>query len=715
MGIYTDGTCIDEVSLNVNDIPKQITCEVKGVKQFEIKFTFSYFTGVKGYFGLGAIMFEGENVIDIPPEPTTSPMPDKTYDADYTTDMRNFITNQGTNNTLKYLCSDSNFTNSVFVYRNDQKFGSMLTNFLTDAIYRGDEGWKDLFAGQTSVEEAEKMIAGLLDSYQLDGNALSKSKTAHKYASLLVKEFNEYIRMDAIRGMLNDAQFNQLQNALKEDDVAELLITQKYDDIIVTLLEKYDISFNADINQKLYGFMESQQLAQALSDGMKIMGKGLTVLAITKNTFDKYYELESVMNADENYCEMLKYLKENCKYSVVQEAAGNLYEATKNEMTDILDEVMKSLTTDVAGEVVDSILDKAAKASIYTNLIKGAIDLGVGYTNAVLNVGSVQELKDAMRTEAYIGNCLSGWVLKNQREFYSTLESTDISKQNEAGERLYYSLYMLWQTRAEGEKTLQSMLEKAGSNYYSKYYTISKEISYSLDSMKDSIFEKDRMNALLGITVACPVDVEICDSNGKVLVTVKDGQKSKGYVDGIYYNVSLQPFERDYVKYISLPENETYSIRCVGKNAGQVDCSITGITDNGTVVQKYFENVTVDKNVVIEMNNVSTDVNDYVVTDKKADDKKQYTFNTIKAGDLVDENGNLLPDNNLTPAEGVKGDVDGNGTLDLQDAQMVLKAALKIIPVSDIIINNVDVDGQEGITLTDAQMVLKAALKIIKL
>lgn len=408
MGIYTDGTCIDEVSLNVNDIPKQITCEVKGVKQFEIKFTFSYFTGVKGYFGLGAIMFEGENVIDIPPEPTTSPMPDKTYDADYTTDMRNFITNQGTNNTLKYLCSDSNFTNSVFVYRNDQKFGSMLTNFLTDAIYRGDEGWKDLFAGQTSVEEAEKMIAGLLDSYQLDGNALSKSKTAHKYASLLVKEFNEYIRMDAIRGMLNDAQFNQLQNALKEDDVAELLITQKYDDIIVTLLEKYDISFNADINQKLYGFMESQQLAQALSDGMKIMGKGLTVLDITKNTFDKYYELESVMNADENYCEMLKYLKENCKYSVVQEAAGNLYEATKNEMTDILDEVMKSLTTDVAGEVVDSILDKAAKASIYTNLIKGAIDLGVGYTNAVLNVGSVQELKDAMRTEAYIGNCLSG-------------------------------------------------------------------------------------------------------------------------------------------------------------------------------------------------------------------------------------------------------------------------------------------------------------------
>ena len=110
-------------------------------------------------------------------------------------------------------------------------------------------------------------------------------------------------------------------------------------------------------------------------------------------------------------------------------------------------------------------------------------------------------------------------------------------------------------------------------------------------------------------------------------------------------------------------------------------------------MQKYFENVTVDKNVVIEMNNVSTDVNDYVVTDKKADDKKQYTFNTIKAGDLVDE----------------------NGTLDLQDAQMVLKAALKIIPVSDIIINNVDVDGQEGITLTDAQMVLKAALKIIKL
>ena len=60
-------------------------------------------------------------------------------------------------------------------------------------------------------------------------------------------------------------------------------------------------------------------------------------------------------------------------------------------------------------------------------------------------------------------------------------------------------------------------------------------------------------------------------------------------------------------------------------------------------------------------------------------------------------------------------DVDGDGTIGLTDAQMVLKAALKIEVLTDEAMKAADVDGDGTIGLSDAQLVLKFALKIANL
>lgn len=65
------------------------------------------------------------------------------------------------------------------------------------------------------------------------------------------------------------------------------------------------------------------------------------------------------------------------------------------------------------------------------------------------------------------------------------------------------------------------------------------------------------------------------------------------------------------------------------------------------------------------------------------------------------------------PAEPIRGDINGNGKIDLNDARLILKTALKIIP--NPIKGNMDIDNDGNITLMDAQVVLKAALKIISL
>lgn len=64
-------------------------------------------------------------------------------------------------------------------------------------------------------------------------------------------------------------------------------------------------------------------------------------------------------------------------------------------------------------------------------------------------------------------------------------------------------------------------------------------------------------------------------------------------------------------------------------------------------------------------------------------------------------------------ATGVKGDVTGNGKIELDDAQLVLKAALKIIKLEAEQEKMADYDQDNKVELDDAQMILKKALKII--
>ena len=67
----------------------------------------------------------------------------------------------------------------------------------------------------------------------------------------------------------------------------------------------------------------------------------------------------------------------------------------------------------------------------------------------------------------------------------------------------------------------------------------------------------------------------------------------------------------------------------------------------------------------------------------------------------------------ITEVEGVKkGDVTGDGEINLADAQMALKAALKIVTLSLEQISAADIDGNGQVDLGDAQRILKAALKI---
>jgi len=70
------------------------------------------------------------------------------------------------------------------------------------------------------------------------------------------------------------------------------------------------------------------------------------------------------------------------------------------------------------------------------------------------------------------------------------------------------------------------------------------------------------------IRISCPVDIEILDSDGKVVHTVKDGEESVAYTDyGDFYVCEEESGE--YSKYIHLVEG--YDVRIVGVGEGTMD------------------------------------------------------------------------------------------------------------------------------------------------
>lgn len=88
------------------------------------------------------------------------------------------------------------------------------------------------------------------------------------------------------------------------------------------------------------------------------------------------------------------------------------------------------------------------------------------------------------------------------------------------------------------------------------------------------------------------------------------------------------------------------------------------------------------------------------------------------AAPLPEESASPLPQQSAEPSEapkpsGIMGDVNGNGSVDLGDAQLVLKAALKIEKLDADQIRLADCNMDQVIDLSDAQIILKKALKII--
>ena len=573
----------------------------------------------------------------------------KNYEGDYTSEMRDFLTNKGTYNTLKYLCNSSNFTASTFVAEKDAKFGNLLVMALTDTYYRGWDGWKDIIDGSTSVEEAEKIIASLLNAYQSEVEGLSQAKTAQKYAKMINDAFSDYTKSTNMFRALKNEEIQAVRKYFSDENLTKLLYNGKYEEIVSPVNQILQMEGMSQIMQKsevfqagteaskswnkmIEGFTQSAEMSNIakkgcekklggleVGGGIKDIGKILKRISLAQDTINYLYRLESLLAADEMYCEMLLYIQENCPYSVVQEAAGNLYSVINDGVEGIVLDVVNNAMNLGGEKAIDMTLDAACKGSVPFAMIKAGFDWGVTLSNTFFKVGTAQELKDSLRSQAFLANTLGGWALSNEMDYLSAIGTDDEAIK---AKELYYSLYMVWESRKRAEETLQSLLKTTGGEW-STNYSVSTRVTSTLESFQNNIFSEGNMAGLFGISVSCPVDVEVCNAAGDKLLTVKDGAECRGYENGIYYYCVYNPLANDYDKYIYYSEESGYRVKILGNDLGSVDASVLSVNDDGYFNEFYIENTGIEKGTVIALENISKENAGYKIISSDGSEKSE--------------------------------------------------------------------------------------------
>ena len=543
-------------------------------------------------------------------------------DYDYSKDLDRWMNDQGTANSMAYLSKEENFVNSVMVANYDSSFLDEFIENTTNLVYGGVEGWKNYWNNATKTEQAREILVALLTSYEGKVEELSMIETANKFTDIYISTLKNSNWAYAVAYGLDSSEINKLANLCSNEHLSEFFMSGKYEYLSHYLQRVGGYSEDSKIIKCIESFSKSKEYAESLSSGIKVMGIGVDILSVTDSTANKYFNLVTLENANEIYCDMLTYLKENCTYEPIKQAATDLYNIIEGDSIAQIKYLSKALTDKLVEKAINEALDEATQNVSLSAIVYKSYKYSKDIANIVFDTYDAQKQKDNMRCAAYIGAYLSRWMQYNKNMY------TKSSGENKKlyAKKTVFAYYMLLKTRIAGEKSGREFMDLTKFKSGSRQYKVSLEITSTLEAMEALLKEKGVLgNKYASSTIACPVDVEVCDKSGRTILTVYDGKESSGNVNGIYYNVYYHVLDQDYVKVINFPEKSGYILRCKANDMGKVEFSISTISANGNDVRRETTEIPVQKGNQIEIANISKDNPICKLIDNRGTVKQEYT------------------------------------------------------------------------------------------
>ena len=537
---------------------------------------------------------------------------------DYSTTLDKWLLDQGTSSAMNYLAKDKHFANSEAVATFDSDFGFKLTEAWSNMLFRGNDGWREIFTKATSREQARDILIALLEKQSEKTQELEDVETAHKYADIYVKTLKQANWAYAIDYGLNSEEIQYLSEVCVPDKIAQFFIDGEYSSISKYLKIKCGWGEKSKVVKCIESFEKSAKLADCLAEKLEWLDTGTKILSMTEDTINALYNVERLWKTDEMYSEMLAYIRDNCPFLAVSQAADDLYGVIHEGYMGAFSYASESIKNTFGGMVTDKVLDTLIDAIPWGALVNTTYKFSVGICNIIFKINDTQKQKDNMRCVAYIGHYIGAWMVENRLNY---LTGTTAEK-NTYAKRTVYAYYMLLKTRMAGEESLQKMMNLAGTSWQ-RAYTVSKEISATLESNEKWLKNSGVLKNISTSVVACPVNVEIYDAAGKMVERIYDGKESEGYTGDIYYNVFYNPVADDYVKIIRLPADGGYSLKCEATDTGNVDYYFSTFDKDGNVVQKEIENIPVETGNSVQIPDTSGNRTECIL--KKGDDiEKEY-------------------------------------------------------------------------------------------
>ena len=521
-------------------------------------------------------------------------------DYDYSSELDKWLLNKGTSNSFNYLVKESNFLCPVSVVANDADFAAGVTEAISNLAYRGLDGWKELANGATSRDQAREILVALLNAQSADVRGLAEEETGQKLSKLFVKTFQKGSWAYATAFGLDSTEINQLASICQEDKIADFFANDNYVSISGYLQIKGGFAEDSKVVKCIESFGASKEMMGALSDELELWGNVLKIGSITEETINYIYNIKSLLAADEMYSEMLKYIQGNCPYIPVRDAAGDLYDVIHGGATEQIRYASRSIAEAVEEKAVDAALKFLMKSVPYGELINDTYHYAVDLSNMLFKTKDIQQQKDNMRCVAYASRYISRWMIDCRSKYLTGAAS----EKSANARRTVYGYYMLLQIRIAGEESFQKLMEITKKNN-KRAYNVSKGIVETLESNKKWMKDSGVLDEMSTSIVACPVDVSIYDAAGNCVYTLYDGAETSGYLNGIYYSISYQPLEDDYIKIIRIPENSGYTLKCTANDLGSVDYSLLTISDDGEMQQQEIDNIPVDEGNAIRISDIS--------------------------------------------------------------------------------------------------------------
>ena len=515
-------------------------------------------------------------------------------------------------NPFQALCKSGNFPHYLYMVANDTSFMGK-AELASTAIYNGSDGVRDMLSSSTSVKQAEEILVALLYDQEEEQNELANIEVAQEWGSIFSRAFQELAIVEGSEGSIEN--YGLIQEYFDSNEFADTMKKSGYEGVKKELLKKIPSSSKNTVGDML----DKLETSDILADSLDILDVGTKIMDLQQMTLDNIYQYSLMVQLDQNYQDILKYLSESCIYDVVKQAAGNLYKLANSNLEEAKEQLFQETAIEAGVWLGEEGYNKLVDSVWFLKLFQFSKDTAVALCNTFFHTGETIERKNAMRSMTYIGMAMSQYVLDNLTTMQNLKGENRLDEAEEYAQKVVVSTRTLWKARLEGEKCCQE-ITCAFMPGEAKVYECSKRETVMLTGLQELLFHPANVyKEYWGVTAsfACPVDVEVYDSNKKLVLTLEDGKEADGKLEGLWYETYYNPITKDYGKILYTDGSKNYSFKCIGQDAGNVNAFFDTLTEDGKVTTQKFNQIAVSKGDVITVPTVTNnDSISYTVTKK---------------------------------------------------------------------------------------------------